>query len=364
MQSEDVLEHSHPPLRATEPKRSRKSKLLFWVHGVTFTLGLSFLIYLIYRIGYQNVLDSVSKVGWGFLAIFGLNFTRHLIRAASLYIAVEPEQRTFKYRHAAAARLGGEAVTFFSFTGPFLGDATKAVLLKRNVPLKYGASAVIIDNIAYYSSVIMMVLAGVATLIYLYGSGSGTMTNVLAGIVTFAVLMFIAIVAVVWLQIRPFSLLVNILSKRTVLPRFIAKRQSSLAAIESNVFHFYNNRRRDFFLLFLLIIVVHSLSVAEVYLVLRFLEIAGTWPMAFIIESLTKVINAVFIWFVPGTVGVYEGGNVLILNALGDTTAAGVAVAFVRRGASLMSTSVGLIILLWRGAARGARHFARDDEDS
>src|SRR5438046_1391643 len=145
MATEDILEHSHPPIARARERRSKKKTLLIWIQGTTFLLGMGLLVALIYRLGYQSIFESVSKVGWGFLAVFGLNFGRHLLRAASLYIAVDPEQRTFKYRAAAAARLGGEAVTFFSFTGPFLGDATKAVLLKRSIPLKYSASAVIID---------------------------------------------------------------------------------------------------------------------------------------------------------------------------------------------------------------------------
>src|ERR1041384_3258580 len=134
--AEDILEHSPPPVAAAPERTSKKKNLFFWIHGTTFVLGMGLLVLLIYRLGYQSILDSVTKVGWGFLAVFALNFGRHLLRAASLYIAVDPEQRTFKYRAAVAARLGGEAVTFFSFTGPFLGDATKAMLLKRDVSLK------------------------------------------------------------------------------------------------------------------------------------------------------------------------------------------------------------------------------------
>jgi hypothetical protein len=47
---------------------------------------------------------------------------------------------------------------------------------------------------------------------------------------------------------------------------------------------------------------------------------------AYIIESLTKVINFAFA-FVPGTIGVYEAGNGIILRTLGYTTAVGVALA-------------------------------------
>ena len=161
MQSENVLESELQPTADPAAKnKSNKTTILIWAHAVTFLLGLALLVFVIYKIGYESILQSVTRVGWGFFLVLALNLARHMSRASSLYLAVEPERRTFKYRSAVAARFGGEAVNFFSFTGPFLGDAKKAVLLRKNLPLTYGASAVIIDNILYYISVILVVLAG------------------------------------------------------------------------------------------------------------------------------------------------------------------------------------------------------------
>ena len=207
-------------------------------------------------------------------------------------------------RHA----FGGEAVTFFTFTGPFLGDATKAVLLKRNVPLAQGASAVIIDNLLYYASVIMIVLAGIASLLYLYGSNSRTMSNVLTSIVVFSIIMFAALVAIVRFGVKPISWVLKKLEDRGRLPKFILRREHHLMEVETNVFDFYNTRRGDFFAIFGISMSVHVISVCEVYLALKFLEGQAFVSTAFIIESLTKVINAVFS-FIPGTIGVYEGGE-------------------------------------------------------
>ncbi|HKU72511.1 MAG TPA: ABC transporter permease, partial [Pyrinomonadaceae bacterium] len=69
---------------------------------------------------------------------------------------------------------------------------------------------------------------------------------------------------------------------------------------------------------------------------------------AYIIESLTKVINFAFA-FVPGTIGVYEGGTEVILQkGLGFTPAAGLALALVRKAAIVVWTSIGLLVLTWR----------------
>ena len=353
-----MLDHDLAPVKDQPAKtRSFKNNLVIGVHAVTFLAGFSLLLYLIYSY-WDAVKQSVTNVGYGFLLIVLLNLTRHFLRAASMYRAIHPEQRNFKYRSAVAARFGGEAVTFFTFTGPFLGDATKAVLLKKNVPLAQGASAVIIDNLLYYASVIIVVLAGIGTLLYVRGSDSRTMTDILIGIVVFAVLMFAALVAIVRFGVKPISWVLKTLEKRGRLPNFILKREHHLMEVETNVFDFYNTRRRDFLAIFGISMSVHMISVFEVYLAMHFLLGEARFSYAFIIESLTKVINAAFS-FIPGTIGVYEGGNGVILKMLGLGTAVGVALALVRRGAILFSTFVGLIVLLWRTAARGARHLSK-----
>ncbi len=361
MQSENLLDPDINAGSEARKPRSKKANFLIWVHAITFLLGFVLLVFVIYKIGYNSILESVSNVGWGFFVIVALNLLRHLLRAASMYIAVPPEHRTFKYRSAVAARFGGEAVTFFTFTGPFLGDATKAVLLKKNLPLTHGAFAVIIDNILYYVTVILVVLAGIVTLLYIYGSSGKTMSNILLGISIFAIAMFVALIVAVRFQVMPISRIIKGLAKRNLAPQFILRKQHNIVEVETNVFRFYNNRRADFWIVFSISLFVHVVSVTEVYLVLKFLEIDSFVSTAFIIESLTKVINAVF-GFIPGTIGVYEGGNGVILKLLGYTTGVGVALALVRRGAILFSTFLGLVILLWRGAARGARHLAKPVE--
>lgn len=360
MQSENVLEPDLPPTKNPAGSRSNKTTILIWVHAITFLLGLILLGYVIYRIGYQNILESVARVGWGFFVVVGLNIARHLARAASLYLAIAPEHRTFKYRNAAAARFGGEAVNFFSFAGPFLGDATKAVLLKKDLPLTHGASAVISDNILYYLSVILVVLAGVVSLLVVFGSGGAGVSNALVLIVTFSVLGFAGLVLAIRFRITPLSYAIKALERRDWAPGFLVRKQQNILDVENNVFQFYHNRRSDFFKVFGISLSVHVLSVAEVFLALKFLGFDAYVSSAFIIESLTKVINAVFS-FVPGTIGVYEVGNGIILQTLGYTAAVGVALALVRRGAILVSTSIGLVILLWRAAEGGAKRLAKDD---
>lgn len=361
MQKENYLDPHAPESEfAVRKPGSRRKRVFISIQAVTFLAGLILLTILIYRIGWDKILASLSAVGWGFAAILALNVTRHLCRAASLFISIEPAHRVAGYWSVVAARFGGEAVNFFSFAGPFLGDATKAVLLKRDLPLTHGASAVIIDNILYYLSVILMILIGVATLVTIFGYGGAGVANALIVIVAFSVVGLAGLILAIKHRVTPLSWVIKVLAARNRAPGLLLRKREGIFNVENNVFRFYHDRRGDFFKVFGISLAVHVFSVVEVYLALRFLGHQASASTAFIIESLTKVINVTFS-FVPGTIGVYEGGNGVILQMLGYTAAIGVALALVRRGAILFSTTVGLVILVWRGATRSAKKLSGDE---
>lgn len=351
---------SLPPEDSAAENKSKFSAPMVWLQSIAFVLGLVLLISVIYKIGYQTVLDALSKVGWGFLAIVALNGARHFIRALCIYLAIPSQHRSFKYRFAVAARFAGEAVSFLTFTGPILGEATKAALLKKRVPLSHGVTAVVIDNILYDISVALLILGGVGTMLFVYGGGdSKWLRYVLYGTAAVASLIVVAIIFAARSRVKPLSRLLKTLSDRNWLPRFLASKQKSVLELEDNIHEFYTHRRGTFFAMFGLIILSHLLSVLEVYTVLYLLDVSPSPQIstAYIIESLTKVINFAFS-FVPGTVGVYEGGNGIILKSLKYTTAIGVTLALVRRGAILFWTAIGLVILFWRGVSRGKQHLA------
>lgn len=338
----------------TEPKKPLYKSLMVYFQLVSFLAGLGLLILVVYEIGLKTISDALGRVGWGFLLVIGLNGSRHLLRALSLYLALPPQHRSFKFRYAVAARLGGEAVSFVTFTGPFLGEATKAALLKRNVPLSQGVTAVVVDNILYDISVGLLVLGGVGAMFFVYGRGDAKMEYALIGVSIAVALALVAVVFAARGNVKPASWLLTKLSAKNLLPGFIDRKKDAVFNLEKDVYQFYRERKRSFFAVSGLIAVSHVLSFVEVYLVLTMLGFEAYASTAFIIESLNKIINSVF-GFVPGTVGVSEGGNGIILRALGYATATGVTLALVRRGAMLFWIIIGLFILLWRMVLRGSQ---------
>jgi uncharacterized membrane protein YwzB len=307
---------------------------------------------LFYFIGFDTILEPLSKIGFGFAFIIALNGIRHYLRAITLYVAVPKEERAFSIKNAFSARLAGEAINTVAFTGPLLGDAAKAAMLNRKVPLEHSATAVIIDEVIYYISSLLLILAGAIVVLYVHGSTGTPINIILFSLIAFSFLVFIGLWLTIRYEVTPISWLINKIGHKRFFPRSLRKRREEIKDVELNVLKFYDERRRAFLIITAIIVLTHFLSVAEAYWAMQLLGFDLFVSTAFIIESLTKAVNFVF-FLIPGTIGAYEGGNSVILKLLGYSAGAGIALALVRRGAIIFWTLVGGAILMWRGAQKG-----------
>jgi putative ABC transport system permease protein len=332
---------------------SSQSSTILWIQAVAFLLGLALLIYVINRVGVQPIFDALGRIGYGFFLLLAINSSRHFFRTAAMMVAVHPEHRRFSYLNALSARFAGEAISFLTFTGPLLGEATKAAMLRKRVPLVHGVPALVVDNLVYYISVIFFILGGTFVMLIAYPLPSLVKT-VLIGI---AVAAFLGIVVVVLAENRRAMVLswsIDKLSKLGFNPHFLSSRRDYVYQIESNVYDFSHDRPGSFWAILGIDFLAHASSVVEVYVTLRMLGFGSHVQAAYVIESLTKVINFAF-GFVPATIGVYEGGTELILRTLGFVAATGVTLALVRKASTIFLTGIGLVILLSRALPNATR---------
>ena len=114
---------------------------------VGFLFGAGLLIFVVQYVGVGPIFEALAQIGLGFFALLGLIALRHGLRALSLWVAVNPRDRRFNLWQAFTTRIGGEAITFLTFTGPVLGEATKAALLKKRMPLSSGVQSLVVDNL-------------------------------------------------------------------------------------------------------------------------------------------------------------------------------------------------------------------------
>ena len=330
-----------------EPATSSTSRRsFFWLQTIAFLFGLGLLVFVIKKVGLQPLFDALIRIGFGFFFVLAISGMRHVLRTIAMSAAVPAEHRRFNFFQAFAARLGGEAISFLTFTGPLLGEATKVALLRRRVPLTYGVPALVVDNLIYNLSVVFFILSGACVMLFTYHLPP-LVSDTLIAIAVIAALGILAAGLAARRRIMLLTWVIDQMARLRLSPKVILKRRQHIYHIESKVYDFYKHHPGVFFGMVACNLLAHVSSVLEVYVTLRLLGFTPHVAQAYIIESLTKVINFAFA-FVPGTIGVYEGGTEIVLQTLGFVAATGVALALVRKAGTIVWTSIGLLILTWR----------------
>lgn len=303
--------------------------------------GLALFIYLIKQTGTDVIAVYLEMMGWGFAAIMALSGLRNLVRAASWYYSIAPEHRRLSFWSLVNVMLAGEAIKYLTATGPFLAEPAKAAMVRRQVPLVQGLSSIVVENLIYNLTVIIFMLGGLPAL--------ALMADVPDNLKTAGYIIGIGIVIAVlvaWYAIRKRSfifarLLVSAARGRN---NRLEQAASRVRALEENVYSFYEHRSGAFYFIVALNMTAHLINVAEVILILGLMGLAASPLAGFVVEAVTKVINLAF-FFVPVRAGVYESGHAMVIEALGMTAGAGVALAVIRKIRAIAWAGYGLAVL-------------------
>jgi putative ABC transport system permease protein len=332
---------------------SKRRGWLFYLHVLAFLFGAGLLFFLVREVGVEPIFDALKQIGGGFFILLAIAAFRHCTRTLTMYLAVAPEHRRFTFWEAFTTRLAGETISFFTFTGPVLGEATKAALLRKRVPLASGVQALAVDNLLYNLSVAVFISSGALVMLATYNLPAGARFPLIV-IAAGMTLVIAAVSAAVVSDMMPVTGAVDFFIRRGFKSRWFSSRREHFHRVEANVYDFYKHRPAAFFAMFACDFLAHATTVAEVYVALGLLGLEPSARVAYIIDSLTKVVNLVF-GFVPATIGVYEGGTGFILHTLGYAVATGVTIGIVRKASMIVWALVGLVMLVRHTAPEAAR---------
>jgi Lysylphosphatidylglycerol synthase TM region len=114
-----------------------------------FVAGLALLVYLIFQLGPHNIFTVILNLRWNALAVVLIYVASEMIRAVALWKSL-PEGESQSYLKMLGTPLAGEAVRNLTFTGPFVGEPSKAWLLRKTgLPTTRAFAAVITEYLIY-----------------------------------------------------------------------------------------------------------------------------------------------------------------------------------------------------------------------
>jgi hypothetical protein len=341
-------------LRGVDPRRADGT--LFWRRVlavsrfrpsiprlVSLALGCSLFVYLLVRLGPSQILHLLLRIGWRFLLMLTLYSFFELARAAALRKCVGGEG--LPYWDLIRVRVAGTAVEYLTFTGPFLAEPAKALLLRnRGLATPRAFAATISEYLMYSFSSAAMTIAG---LIYLLKKFT------LSPPVSFAA-QFVLAVAVLFLAVSAVAIAGRIyligailtrLKKLPVVGERLRVDPKALREAEDGLFAVLRARPRRFISVLLLEFLAQAFLVLEMVVILRSMGQLFSASTPLLIEAVTKFINLGF-FFVPAQMGAAEGIYAAVFHALGLPASAGFSVALARRLRNLFVSGAGLVFLI------------------
>jgi hypothetical protein len=319
-------------------------------------LGLGLLSYLVFRSGPGIVWKQLQAVGWGFALVILLGGLSQLAKTCAWRQAFTCDISGLSWSRSFVAQLISDGIGQFGIAGKVVGEGTRISLLGRAVPLPNALSAGAIDGGLHSLSALVVTVLGVSAILMM-GPVSVRWRVYAALLIT--VLVSVMILAAVALRNR-WPLLGNATRAIGRLPRlhaWVSDKQPIVDSAEGNLLNFRGEAPAAFWATLLFNLLWHLLAVLEVYIILRFMGAGFTLGGAFIVESLTKVINLVGA-LNPGNFGTYEGGSMLIAKMFGVTSTTGLTLALCRRARTVFWAGVGAMCMIVMKTAEAPRTIA------
>jgi hypothetical protein len=313
------------------------------LRSIFLLAGLGLFLYLFVQLGPAAVLAMLGRIGWGALPVAAAYAAYQSLRAASLSASV-PAGRVIPFRDALWIRLSGEAVQFLTFTGPFLAEPAKALLLRRRgLSAVEGFAATITEYLAYTITSAVLA-AGALSYLLVYGELTGairTAAFVIAGIM---VVFLVTSAAAIGTRTHLLGAILEWVASLPLIRRRLRPDMPAVHRMEDLLLDVMHDHPRRFARVLTLESASHVLHIVELFLILDALAIAAGIGTAVLIEGAAKFISLAF-FFVPGQLGASEGIHALIFEAVGLPVVAGFTVPFIRRIRGVLVAALGLVAM-------------------
>ena len=292
--------------------------------------------------GLAAVFATLAVAGWGLPLVALLHLVPLALDAASIRVMFDTSKVRSSLREAILARWVGESANSFLPAGPIGGPVVMSrYFSQRGMSMRDAAAAVTVSTTLQALAQIIFALMGVAMLGAHASQGSEhavrTPLIIAGGVLAFCLTGF-------YLMQRR-GLFGKLM--RTI-KRFSGKRDwsaitSQADAIDLAVQDAYGRRGRVV-ASFVLSFVGWVIGTAEVFVVLQLLQFPVSWGDALLLESLGQAIRAAG-FAIPGSLGVQEGGFLLLAPLAGLRPETALALSLAKRAREVLLGVPGLLYL-------------------
>ena len=334
---------SKPP--SISPKHINRLKVL----GVFLTLaGIALFSYFVYSVGPNEIVGNVQRFGIvGFAIILTIYFARICMRAAAWKLSVY-EPYSLRLKDTIPAVIIGEAMSSMIPLGILISGTSKAVAVRKRVPLVVGLSSIATENLFYSFMTSIFLMLGAFVFVRSFELEQGWIITIDVLIAVLFGLLILGVLMVVR-QWHFASETCEWLYQKGIAKRILEDGRLEVRLFENFIYGFYRKYPKRFLPICAIEAAFHLLGVIEVLFILsRISEAVPQVLNAFLLESVSRLITIVF-KLVPFLIGVDEAGAQFVAETVAIGAGIGITLAIIRKGRILFWTAVGLILIIKRG---------------
>jgi uncharacterized protein (TIRG00374 family) len=309
------------------------------------TLGL-----LIWHIGPGNIYDAAAQLGpVALIAILIPSLVMYIVEAYGWKVTLGPSAQHVPFWRVLAIRTAGEVVNMTTPTAYVGGEPLKAFLLKQQqVPMVEGLASVVIAKTTMTIAQVLFILIGIALGFWLLGANGSSGQIAAAALLSVGLLLF-GTAAFVFVQRRGlFTWILETVRKLGWRIGFLESREDKLKSLDATILNFYSHHRGAFYSSISLYFLGWLAEALEVFVIIYYLGGPATLLSAISIGALSVFIKG-GTFFIPGSLGAQDGGNLLLLKAFGYSDVTGITFALLRRFRELVWIGIGLLCLAMIG---------------
>lgn len=308
---------------------------------VLLILGLAVVAGLVARLGWQELLSDLVTFGPWLGAVLPLALGWHVCHAQGWRIIQGGLGRALPLGTALRLVLVGQGLNVLIPTANLGGEAARATLIRRRIPLRDGAPGVLADKVLDHTARGLFTAGALAVGLSRVPVppgwaragwiGTGLLLTGLAGLVVLQVLGLFRTVR--WMA-RPIPALI----------RRLEERGESLDRADRNLRQLYLHRPLRPLAALGCHLVGRLLGTLELWLILRVLGAPVSPAEALLVSALANLAGSLA-FLVPGQWGVAEGIYVASARLLGYPGTVGLSLGLIRRLRRLLLAGAGLILL-------------------
>ncbi len=309
---------------------------------ISLLLGMGLFFILIQKIGFANILNLITQLGWKALPILTISISFYALFTFAWQQCFRIFQTHMPFWNLFKIKITGEAVNTLTPLNFIAGDPLRIYLLRKYFPFTQRAAAVVVDRTLHTIAILFIVFIGISIG---FLSHAPFPANIRYGI-PIALIACIAFTIFVIIHQRRgiFGLLLNLCQRLRIKQQFSEHTLHRFTELDRHIVDFYNNNHTGFLLALFAHISGRCLGVLEIYAFGKLISPDFTFFSAISLTALAPMVHIVFS-FVPAAIGILEGAYGASMYLMGFDPAIGIAIQLARRIRSIIWIAIGLFFL-------------------